>query len=424
MKIAPLIYLILQGSTLAIYGILNPQNIDFSTISFYYFAAVLILSFGFYAQTCFKDPGYLIIRSPNNTECSNQITQKRKMFQFQVLPSNARTYPIIEQQNPIQEQKSENEQELPCEASIDVNQLPEFDMNQIPSFTKTPEKYQSPNKQNNPQKIIQDFDSKQPSTQAFSITSQNEHEVIAPITNNDIQNNDEIKKQQENPSQKGKSEEKKRNSKLQPSLAIQVHSVQNEYISEQYSPGMSERNKITDSTRAASKVFIEKRYCPICSIDQLARAKHCQSCNKCVACYDHHCPWAGNCIGERNKCVYYWFLVFQIQEIYYAFFSTLPNFDFYHYNPLVKFFSIYFFTINIFFGILVTRLLCFQTFLSFQNLTTWEFYSWNKISYLQELKKKNGSPFSYGWKKNLQIYCRFQIPQLTIWEYNPERVYK
>ncbi|CAD8093112.1 unnamed protein product [Paramecium primaurelia] len=422
MKIAPFIYLILQGSTLAIYGILNPQFFDFSKISFYYFAIVVILSMGFYAQTSLKDPGYLIIRSPNNTECSNQITQKRKMFQFQAIPSNARTYPIIEQQNVVQEQKSENEQELPCEASLEVNQLPEFDINQIPSFTKTPDKYPSPFKAQN---TFQDFDSKQPSTQAFSITSQNEHEIIVPITNNDQQKDLDVQKQNDKIQQKEMSEEKRRNNnKLQPQLSIQVHSVQNEYISEQYSPGMSERNKITQSTRAVNKVFIEKRYCPICSIDQLARAKHCQSCKKCVACYDHHCPWAGNCIGERNRCVYYWFLVFQIQEIYYAFISTLQNLDFDHYNPLFKFFSIYFLINTIFFGILVTRLLCFQTFLSFQNLTTWEFYSWNKISYLQELQKKNGSPFSQGWKKNLQTYCRFNISQLTIWEYNPERVYK
>lgn len=59
-------------------------------------------------------------------------------------------------------------------------------------------------------------------------------------------------------------------------------------------------------------LFIEYKYCTICHIEQPLRAKHCKSCDHCVATYDHYCPWIGNCVGERNKIFFYWFLVFQL----------------------------------------------------------------------------------------------------------------
>ena len=55
-------------------------------------------------------------------------------------------------------------------------------------------------------------------------------------------------------------------------------------------------------------LFIEYKYCTVCHIEQPLRCKHCKQCDQCVATFDHHCPWLANCIGERNKKVYFAYL--------------------------------------------------------------------------------------------------------------------
>ena len=66
-------------------------------------------------------------------------------------------------------------------------------------------------------------------------------------------------------------------------------------------------------------MIVETRYCTVCFIEQPLRAKHCKECGKCVAVHDHHCPWLGICIGERNRFYFYWYLVVQCLEIWLTF---------------------------------------------------------------------------------------------------------
>lgn len=47
--------------------------------------------------------------------------------------------------------------------------------------------------------------------------------------------------------------------------------------------------------------------CSQCRIDRPKTASHCYQCGVCVENIDHHCPWTGKCIGEKNL---YWFYMF------------------------------------------------------------------------------------------------------------------
>ncbi|XP_026765096.2 palmitoyltransferase Hip14 [Galleria mellonella] len=63
--------------------------------------------------------------------------------------------------------------------------------------------------------------------------------------------------------------------------------------------------ELSESSRGG---FEPARFCSACLVRRPLRSKHCSVCNRCVAKFDHHCPWVGNCIGANNHQYFLGFL--------------------------------------------------------------------------------------------------------------------
>uniref|UniRef100_A0A1A8PLD8 Palmitoyltransferase n=2 Tax=Nothobranchius rachovii TaxID=451742 RepID=A0A1A8PLD8_9TELE len=158
------------------------------------------------------------------------------------------------------------------------------------------------------------------------------------------------------------------------------------------------------------------RRCGFCLLQQPMRAKHCQTCTRCVRRFDHHCPWMENCVGERN---HRWFIVYLLVQlltllwaVHIALSGIFPGEKWGLWFRANGFLLVALGFVGIF-SVVVLLLLGCHFYLISINCTTWEFMSRHRISYLKD-RGAEENPFDRGVFCNLWDF--FCVCRTVMWE--------
>ncbi|XP_029017140.1 palmitoyltransferase ZDHHC12-B-like isoform X2 [Betta splendens] len=158
------------------------------------------------------------------------------------------------------------------------------------------------------------------------------------------------------------------------------------------------------------------RRCGFCLLQQPMRAKHCQTCKRCIRRFDHHCPWIENCVGERNHRWFVVYLLVQLLALLWALHIALSGIsasDSWDLWFRVNGFLLAALGVVGVFSVVVVVLLGCHLYLVSINCTTWEFMARHRISYLKNCGHEE-NPFDRGVLCNLWDF--FCICRTVMWE--------
>ncbi|XP_063293374.1 palmitoyltransferase ZDHHC13 [Pelobates fuscus] len=75
-----------------------------------------------------------------------------------------------------------------------------------------------------------------------------------------------------------------------------------------YIKSSEQETKQTIISLAEAGCLDPRMFCSSCLVKKPLRSMHCHACNCCVARFDQHCIWIGQCIGAGNHCYFLPFL--------------------------------------------------------------------------------------------------------------------
>lgn len=157
---------------------------------------------------------------------------------------------------------------------------------------------------------------------------------------------------------------------------------------------------------------VELRYCDSCDLFQPPRCWHCAVCENCVLQFDHHCPWIGNCVGQRNYHYFFCLILFSTMTLLYTIvlcivqIVTVTRAD-ENYVTLSNILSAVLLLFTFVLSWSTITLLGFHTYLVIRNLTTYEHIRLVGLgSFAAGTKSKNSNGKGLLFRAMPETFCR------------------
>ncbi|CAL8466966.1 g6502 [Coccomyxa elongata] len=182
--------------------------------------------------------------------------------------------------------------------------------------------------------------------------------------------------------------------------------------SEQQSKGKDENGPQYDRLKALDSAVLRagnwNQLCVTCKIVRPLRAKHCAVTNRCVAMFDHFCPWVGNCIGAGNRHLFALFLWLEMGAILVAAGLAAARLRWGGQNmgEGAMTWTAVFLVVDVFLGLSVGALSVTQAMQIAKNTTTNEMANWTRYKYLHGDDGTFRNPFNRGcWQNCSEAMC-------------------
>ncbi|KAJ1217021.1 hypothetical protein NDU88_004618 [Pleurodeles waltl] len=174
--------------------------------------------------------------------------------------------------------------------------------------------------------------------------------------------------------------------------------------SEAYDRAIKQVSKFNDWEKDKNPL---SRLCHTCHLVKPLRSKHCRVTNRCVACFDHYCPYLYNNVGYRNRAYFVAFLATMCMNCTIGAYLCWDWFDIVGRSFFLGM-GFLFLSVN---AVISGGMAALCVYMAAVNITTNERMNYMKYSYLKDENGRFVNPFNRGILLNLLEFCHL-IPSL------------